>query len=169
MNRASYEDKSPGSVVPTSVAEASRAMAGDTTLSENYAFAGMYHIFDQHVDEAVPKVQFANDDKNRLACCSLDGTISVCQLVPTPPAVLRVLRGHSRGVTDFAWSLSNDVIVSTALDATMRIWATDSGKCIREIPDPDGSELLCCTFQPMNNNLTVVGRRGGAVLREGQC
>lgn len=42
----------PGSVVPTSVAEASRAMAGDTTLSENYAFAGMYHIFDQHVDEA---------------------------------------------------------------------------------------------------------------------
>lgn len=42
----------PGSVVPTSVAEASRAMAGDTSLSENYAFAGMYHVFDQHVDEA---------------------------------------------------------------------------------------------------------------------
>ena len=42
----------PGSLVPTSVAEASRAMAGDTTLSENYAFAGMHHIFDQHVDSA---------------------------------------------------------------------------------------------------------------------
>lgn len=38
--------------MPTSVAEASRAMAGDTTLSENYAFAGMHHIFDQHVDSA---------------------------------------------------------------------------------------------------------------------
>lgn len=38
--------------MPTSVAEASRAMAGDTSLSENYAFAGMYHVFDQHVDEA---------------------------------------------------------------------------------------------------------------------
>ncbi|XP_034996712.1 WD repeat-containing protein 13 isoform X1 [Zootoca vivipara] len=157
MNRAVYDERPPGSVVPTSVAEASRAMAGDTTLSENYAFAGMYHIFDQHVDEAVPKVQFANDDKHLLACCSLDGTISVCQLVPTPPVVLRVLKGHSRGVSDFAWSLSNDVIVSTSLDATMRIWATEDGKCIREIPDPDASELLCCTFQPMNNNLTVVG------------
>lgn len=44
--------RTPGSVVPTSVAEASRAMAGDTSLSENYAFAGMYHVFDQHVDEA---------------------------------------------------------------------------------------------------------------------
>ncbi|XP_061470295.1 WD repeat-containing protein 13 isoform X3 [Rhineura floridana] len=85
MNRAVYDERPPGSVVPTSVAEASRAMAGDTTLSENYAFAGMYHIFDQHVDEA------------------------------------------------------------------------EDGKCIREIPDPDASELLCCTFQPMNNNLTVVG------------
>ena len=25
-----------------------RAMAGDTTLGENYAFAGMHYIFDQH-------------------------------------------------------------------------------------------------------------------------
>lgn len=106
----------------------------------------------------MPKVQFANDDKHLLACCSLDGTISVCQLVPTPPVVLRVLKGHSRGVSDFAWSLSNDIIVSTSLDATMRIWATEDGKCIREIPDPDASELLCCTFQPMNNNLTVVSK-----------
>ncbi|XP_037744362.2 WD repeat-containing protein 13 isoform X2 [Chelonia mydas] len=153
MNRVAYDER----VVPTSVAEASRAMAGDTTLSENYAFAGMYHVFDQHVDKAVPKVQFANDDKHLLACCSLDGTISVCQLAPAPPAVLRVLRGHSRGVSDFAWSLSNDVLVSTSLDGTMRIWAAAEGKCIRQIPDPDGAELLCCVFQPMNNNLTVVG------------
>lgn len=27
-------------------------MAGDTTLSENYAFAGVYHVFDQHTDSA---------------------------------------------------------------------------------------------------------------------
>ncbi len=25
-------------------------MAGNTSLSENYAFAGMSHIFDQHAD-----------------------------------------------------------------------------------------------------------------------
>nr|XP_042124661.1 WD repeat-containing protein 13 isoform X1 [Peromyscus maniculatus bairdii] len=155
MNRAVYEDRPPGSVVPTSVAEASRAMAGDTSLSENYAFAGMYHVFDQHVDEAVPRVHFANDDRHRLACCSLDGSISLCQLVPAPPTVLHVLRGHTRGVSDFAWSLSNDILVSTSLDATMRIWASEDGRCIREIPDPDGAELLCCTFQPVNNNLTV--------------
>lgn len=105
---------------------------------------------------AVPRVRFANDDRHRLACCSLDGSISLCQLVPAPPTVLHVLRGHTRGVSDFAWSLSNDILVSTSLDATMRIWASEDGRCIREIPDPDGAELLCCTFQPVNNNLTVV-------------
>ncbi|KAG8506960.1 WD repeat-containing protein 13 [Galemys pyrenaicus] len=167
MNRAVYEDRPPGSVVPTSVAEASRAMAGDTSLSENYAFAGMYHVFDQHVDEAVPRVRFANDDRHRLACCSLDGSISLCQLVPAPPTVLRVLRGHTRGVSDFAWSLSNDILVSTSLDATMRIWASEDGRCIREIPDPDGAELLCCTFQPVNNNLTVVRLQGVCLPRAG--
>ena len=27
-----------------------RAMAGNTSLSENYTFSGMFHIFDQHAD-----------------------------------------------------------------------------------------------------------------------
>lgn len=31
-------------------------MAGDTTLSENYAFAGVYHVFDQHTDSAGNRV-----------------------------------------------------------------------------------------------------------------
>ncbi|XP_058873476.1 WD repeat-containing protein 13 isoform X2 [Acipenser ruthenus] len=158
INRVAYEEsRPPGSLVPTSVAEASRAMAGDTTLSENYAFAGMYHVFDQHVESAVPRLHFANDDRLLLACCSLDGTLSVLSLSSSPPSVRLVLSGHSGPVTDFAWSLSNDVIVSTSLDGTLRIWNTGDGRCIREVEDPDGSELLCCTFQPINNNLTVVG------------
>uniref|UniRef100_A0A8C3UVR9 WD repeat domain 13 n=1 Tax=Catharus ustulatus TaxID=91951 RepID=A0A8C3UVR9_CATUS len=136
---------------------ASRAMAGDTSLSENYAFAGVFHVFDQHLDSAVRKVQFAHDERHLLACCSLDGSLSVCRLAPGPPAVLRRLRGHGAGVSDFAWSLSNDVLVSTSLDGTLRIWDPAEGRCIRRVQDPDGAELLCCAFQPLNNNLTVVG------------
>lgn len=36
----------------------SRRMAGNTSLGENYAFAGMYHIFDQHAESGknVPKM-----------------------------------------------------------------------------------------------------------------
>ena len=77
-------------------------------------------------------------------------------LSPPPASVKVILKGHGGPVTDFAWSLSNDVIVSTSLDGTLRIWNTEDGRCIREVRDPESSELLCCTFQPMNNNLTVV-------------
>ncbi|XP_006261334.1 WD repeat-containing protein 13 isoform X1 [Alligator mississippiensis] len=166
MNRAAHDDRPPGGLVPTAAAEASRAMAGDTTLSENYAFAGVYHIFDQHADQAVPKVAFAHDDRHLLACCSWDGTLSVCRLAPGPPAVLQVLRGHRGPVADFAWALSNDLLVSASLDTTLRIWAPSDGRCVREVPDPDGAPLLCCVFQPLNNNLTVVGngRQGLHVL-----
>lgn len=46
------------------LADASRAMAGDTSVEENYAFAGMHHIFDQH-KAAVTSIVFAHDDKSR--------------------------------------------------------------------------------------------------------
>ena len=108
----------------------------------------------------VPRLQFANDDKHLLACCSLDGTLSIMTLSPSPPSVKVTLKGHGGPVTDFAWSLSNDIIVSTSLDGTLRIWNTEDGRCIREVRDPESSELLCCTFQPMNNNLTVVSPTG---------
>ena len=73
-------------------------MAGDKTISENYAFAGMHHIFDQHT-AAVTRVKFAHDDKSRLACSSLDGKLSVCQVDPPPATVICILEGHTQGIT----------------------------------------------------------------------
>ena len=35
-------------VVPTQLADASRAMVGGKTLGENYAFAGMHHVFEHY-------------------------------------------------------------------------------------------------------------------------
>ncbi|RUS89722.1 hypothetical protein EGW08_002540 [Elysia chlorotica] len=143
-------------VVPTVAAEASRAMAGGKTLSENYAFTGMHHIFDQH-SAAVTSVKFANDDKSRVACCSLDGTLSICQVIPPPATVICMLKGHKAGVTDFVWSLSNDVILSVSEDSTARLWDVAAGSCLRVIEDSVGAELLCCAFQPLNNNMFVTG------------
>ncbi|CAL1540519.1 unnamed protein product [Lymnaea stagnalis] len=143
-------------VMPTSVAEASRAMAGGKSLSENYAFTGMHHIFDQH-SAAVTSVKFANDDRSRVACSSLDGTLSICQLIPPPATVICMLKGHKAGVTDFVWSLSNDVILSVSLDGTARLWDVAAGSCMRVIEDSLGAELHCCVFQPLNNNMFVTG------------
>ncbi|KAL4240495.1 WD repeat-containing protein 13 [Mactra antiquata] len=143
-------------VVPTKEAEASRAMAGDKSVSENYAFAGMHHIFDQHTD-AVTSVKFANDDKSRVACSSVDGTLSVCQVIPPPATVICMLKGHTEAVSDFQWSLSNDIILSVSFDGTARLWNVASSDCIRIIKDITGAELHSCLFHPLNNNMFVTG------------
>lgn len=162
VRRGSQKLATNDGLVPTHAAEASRAIVGGTTISENYAFAGVHHIFDQHTD-AVTTVRFANDDKSRLACCSLDGTLAICQVFPPPPSVLFVLRGHTQGVTGFEWSASNDLIVSCSLDRTVRLWATSSGKCLRVVDDSTSSPVYACVFQPMNNNILVTGNGKGLV------
>ena len=43
-------------------------------------------------------IQFANDDKTRLASASRDGTLSVFDLTTDPPSLACVLRGHTRAV-----------------------------------------------------------------------
>ncbi|XP_064477690.1 WD repeat-containing protein 13-like [Ornithodoros turicata] len=147
-------------LVPTHAAEASRAIVGGTSISENYAFAGMHHIFDQHKD-AVTSVKFANNEKFLLACCSLDGKLSICGL--NPPSVLRVLEGHSNGITSFEWSQANDLLVSSSLDASVKLWDARTGLCVRTVPDSAGAPILSCVFQPGNNNMVVTGNTRGLV------
>ena len=83
----------------------------------------------------------------------MDGTISVCQVVPDGQ-VLKTLLGHKKGVTDCQWSAANDFILSTSLDKTIRIWNVKTGACLRSIVDI--AEDLCCLFHPQNNNIFVV-------------
>nr|XP_018669266.1 WD repeat-containing protein 13-like [Ciona intestinalis] len=153
-------------VVPTNQADASRAMVGGKSVGENYAFVGMHHIFDEHIGCPATSIKFANDEKNLLAYSSMDGTISICQLVPKP-TVLVTLKGHNDGVTDFSWSLSNDLIVSVSLDATLRLWQSQSGSCIRAITSSvvnmKECAIHCCLFQPINNNMVVLGNSSGQI------
>jgi hypothetical protein len=44
-------------------------------------------------------LKFANNDRSRLCCASLDGTVSICNVTADPPYVETVLKGHKRGVT----------------------------------------------------------------------
>ena len=120
----------------------------------------MHHIFDQH-KEAVTSVRFANDDRSLLCCSSMDCTLSICQLMPSPATILYILRGHKAGVIDFEWSLSNDLIVSCSLDATIRLWGAATGCCLRTIEDPYSWSVMTCAFHPFNNNMIVTANCKG--------
>ena len=51
-------------------------------------------------------MKFANDDKTRVACSSIDGSLSVCQVIPPPATVICMLKGHKDGVSGQCLSLS---------------------------------------------------------------
>ncbi len=55
---------------------------------------------------------------------------------------------------DFSWSLTNELIVSTSMDKTARIWSIKSGESIKVVKD--GSPLMCCRFHPGNAQLCFV-------------
>lgn len=159
-------------VVPTKKASASRAMAGNTSLSENYSFSGMFHIFDQHAD-SVTSIKFANNDKYLLGCSSKDGSLSVCDLGKSPPAVKFMLLGHKGSVNDFDWSITNDLLTSASSDCTTQIWDSNTGQNIRVIKDNSGCPVNACRFMPLNNNLIVTGNEKGYIqvfnMSTGKC
>ena len=105
-----------GPIVPTEQADASRALVGDTTLSEHYSFAGVHHVFEQHsnagghsnfmkfcenIATIVTRIRFANDERSRLCIASMDGSLSICNVLPESgkSAVVTMLKGHTQGVT----------------------------------------------------------------------
>lgn len=149
-----------GDVVPTKEAEASRAIVGGNSIAENYAFSGVHHIFDQHF-KAVTMVKFANNDRSRLCCSSLDGTLSVCDVTSEPPCVIAILKGHQQAIPGFDWSVNNDFITSISLDATIKLWKVSDFTCLRTLREPNNAQLLCCIFQPNNNNLILIGNNRG--------
>lgn len=147
--------------VVTPEAESSKV---SSSVEENYAFVRVHHIFDQH-SAPVTMVKFANNDRSLLCCASLDGTLSICNATACPAEVIAILRGHTAGVTACDWSISNDLIASSSLDGSVRLWAVtaDGISCLREVKDQLNAEMLCCLFQPVNSNLIVAGNSKGLI------
>ncbi|KAJ5068394.1 wd repeat-containing protein [Anaeramoeba ignava] len=123
------------------------------TTEEAYSFSGIHQLFD-HNKDAITCLKFAHQNSDLLAFASLDGTLSIVASYLNP-RVLGVLKGHTSGISDLDWSYSNEYIITTSYDKTIRCWSVSTMKCIRTIQDK--TESLCIKFHPLNNNLFVVG------------
>nr|CAX69381.1 WD repeat protein 13 [Schistosoma japonicum] len=139
------------------------------TLGESYAFSGIEHIFDHH-SGAVNRLSFANHDSSRLAMASSDGTISICHIPPASgcfsiSCVLPECRVKQTEITDIAWSMTNEFLLSTSLDGNICFWDVEEAKLAREYLSKDLKlgPLLTCAFQPANNNIFAVGSVMGIV------
>lgn len=86
-------------------------MAGDTSLSENYAFAGMYHVFDQHVDEAGEPVDgkshhhsFAQTDNHPVH------PFLECGFQPTSKGGIAIHKTFHKPKSPLQWSAKSHVL-----------------------------------------------------------
>lgn len=59
-------------------------------------------------------------------------------------------------IQGFDWSADNDLIVSASIDGSIKVWDVKSFACLRTVTHPHNAQLLCCLFQPSNNNLLIV-------------
>ncbi|KAF9421013.1 hypothetical protein HW555_002996 [Spodoptera exigua] len=141
----------------------------DMTISENYAFSGVHHIFDQHTEQ-VSVVKFANNDRSKLCCGSDDGTVSICDVTATPPRVSFILDGHTKPVTGCDWSASNELLVTCALDGALSLWEVSGRRRLRAVPDQLGAPLLCCAgnargmVEVLNISTGIYPRGGSSIL-----
>ncbi len=127
----------------------------DLSSESAYSFAGVHHIFNNHKG-AVTRIRFANNDKSLLASCSLDGSLVICQVIPSPATTIYRLEGHQAGIMDMQWNTTNDLIVTASADGTSRVWRVNKGQCMRILKDTCGAQVLCCCFQPLNENMIFV-------------
>jgi WD40 repeat protein len=130
--------------------------------NSTYAQAGVDHVFEAHKG-AVTRVRFANNDKSLLASTSIDGSLCIYQVIPSPATMIYKLEGHQAGIMDFQWSTTNDLIVTASLDGTSRVWQVAKGKCMRMLKDTSAAQVLCCCFQPLNENMIFTGNSKGFI------
>jgi len=65
-------------------------------------------------------------------------------------------------IEDIDWSLSNEFVLSSSLDGTVRVWDVKTGKLIRATSNPHPCH--CCRFLPLNANIFVVRRPRPSIL-----
>jgi len=149
--------------------ETDTSMVGNTAprtkLSEVYEFVGMHHIFEVgngYDGTEVTIIKFANDNNDLLAFGATDGCIYI-STAWKKPEIIHKLKGHKDAILDFDWSLSNEYILSVSKDATIRIWNTSNGHCIRIIEKHGNGVCRAVKFFPANHNFFVVGFDAGTV------
>lgn len=159
-----YSSKESLGLAPRSNNNSSKQLLQTVPNSDDssYSLASVYHEFETH-RASVTRLRFANNDKSLLASSSIDGSLCIYQVIPSPATIIYKLEGHQAGILDFQWSTTNDMIVTASLDGTSRVWQVAKGKCMRILKDATGSQVLCCCFQPLNENMIFTGNSKGFI------
>ncbi len=66
---------------------------------------------------------------------------------PSTCQALRTLEGHTKGISDVAWSPNCQLLCTASDDATLRLWDVETGACLRTLVGHTNF-VFCCSFSP---------------------
>jgi WD40 repeat protein len=104
----------------------------------------------------VSRIAFAPYDPAQLAVGSWDSKITIWNVRTRRP--VRVLAGHTRGVSSIAFSPGGSLLASTSLDHTARVWDPRSGRLLRILRQP--GPVFGVAFSPNGNTLATGDTKG---------
>jgi len=92
-------------------------------------------------------------DQRTLASASLDSSIALWDI--RSGAVIRELRGHSRGVTALCFLPDGKTLVSAGIDQSLRVWDLEAGEVTRSLNQHTGP-VHALALRPGEGGLPVV-------------
>ncbi|XP_054279864.1 WD repeat, SAM and U-box domain-containing protein 1-like isoform X2 [Macrosteles quadrilineatus] len=118
--------------------------------------------------QALTKIKGMSTRVYRLATGGNDSLVKVFKLWPVDELVVKAeemfcMRGHGGSITEVRFSgKSSDVLASTAIDRTARIWNMQNGQCLNVLTHHKG-QVTCCAFSP-DSMLFATGSLDSSVI-----
>lgn len=113
----------------------------------------LVHTWTGH-SKAVMAIRFLPNSAHLLLSCSMDAKVKIWDVYHSRKC-LRTLIGHNKAVRDVVFSPDGKHILTASYDKTIKLWDTETGKCIsrynlRATP-------YCIVFHPEKPNIFLAG------------
>lgn len=114
---------------------------------QNYAPKRLIHSYKYHT-KPITTLRFIPRTSHLLLSASADCKLALWDAYHDR-ALLRTFSGHNKAITDANFSPSGTTFLSASFDRQMKLWDTETGKCISRFTT--GKTPHCLTFHPEGN------------------
>lgn len=94
-------------------------------------------LYVDEVDEQLLTTEFSPDASRLVVAGGLENMFTIQMYDSVTHAVIQTFRGHEGSVTSLDFSADGELLVSSSLDRTVRIWSAENGESLATLQLPD--------------------------------